>query len=325
MRTLLGSSAMVERSLWGGNASLDGPNVSRDIAQDGAHVFWLVANLLVSEAQRREPGGSVHLVAHVIARLLSRSVVVEQAVGLYNQSQVWPQEVDLEAVDPGFRFRHRQADVFRKRQKEPLEARASETEGAPVEPPPQTGHPWLTAVMHELGPEHRGREEPKPIRLVDHALHGQPVVAGGEVDQSLRRAGHRDSIKRPDRIMLKPPATMDAEARLPPIPSRTDCDLYLLTVLRPDSKQSRRAAVAQNSSEAARQHRRHPSTPLGEAGTAHGINTAEDRMQPSLRDPVVNGMRAETKCPKLLSRQNPMLIPHQSPSTRDCRARRLLS
>jgi hypothetical protein len=94
-------------NLWGGNIPLDGSNVSRDIAQDDAHVFWLVADLLVGEAQRREPGGGVHLVAHVIARLLGRSAMVEQAVSLDNQSQVWPKEVDLEAVDPGFRFWHR--------------------------------------------------------------------------------------------------------------------------------------------------------------------------------------------------------------------------
>jgi hypothetical protein len=98
---------MVKRSLWGGNAPLDGSNVARDIAQDGAHVFWLIADLLVGEAQRREPGGGMRLVAHVIARLLSSSAMVEQAVGLNNQSQVWPQEVDLEAVDPGFRLWHR--------------------------------------------------------------------------------------------------------------------------------------------------------------------------------------------------------------------------
>jgi hypothetical protein len=64
-----------------------------------------------------------------------------QAVGLDNQTQVWPEEVDLEAVDPDFRLRHRQADAFRQWQEEALQARARETEGAPVEPEPQAGDP----------------------------------------------------------------------------------------------------------------------------------------------------------------------------------------
>jgi hypothetical protein len=165
----------------------------------------------------------------------------------------------------------------------------------------------LTAVMRELGPEHRRRDETKPIRLVDHALDGQPVVAGGEVDQGLRRTGHRNSIKRPDRIMLKTPATMDADACSLPIPSRANRDLYPPAVLRPDSKQSGRTAVAQDCSGAARQHSCHPSAPWRQAGTAHGVDTTKDRVQPPLRNPVMDGVPAEPECEKLIPLHNPML------------------
>jgi hypothetical protein len=229
-------SAIVESSLWGGNTLLDGPKASRDIAQDGTHVLWLVTDLLVGEAQGREPGDGVRLIAQVVASLLGGSAVMAQAVGLDDQTQVRPEEVDLEAIDPDFRLWRRQADVSRHRQKETLEARTRETEGAPVEPGPQTGHPWLTAVIHERRPKSRGREEIEPIRLVNHALHGHPVVTDGEINQGLHRTGYGNVIERPDRTLLKPAATMDADAWSPPIPSRADRHLYLLAVLRPDSK-----------------------------------------------------------------------------------------
>lgn len=69
---------------------LDGSNASCHVAQDGTHVFWL----LVGEAQGREAGGSVGLVAQMVPSLLGGSAVVAQAVGLDNQPQIRPKEVD---------------------------------------------------------------------------------------------------------------------------------------------------------------------------------------------------------------------------------------
>ncbi len=87
MRTLFGSSAIVKRSLCGADARPADPEPSRHGAQDDAHVFGLVADLLVGEAQRREPGGGVRLVAAVVAALLRRGAVMAQAVGLDHQPQ----------------------------------------------------------------------------------------------------------------------------------------------------------------------------------------------------------------------------------------------
>lgn len=123
--------------------------------------------------------------------------MVAQAVGLDDQARGSPEEVDLEAIDPGFRLRHGQADFLRQWQEETLETRAREAEGAAVEPSAQTRDTRLARVTLECGAELRRRDEIEPIRLVDHTLHRHPIVTDGEIDDRLRRAGHRDAIERP--------------------------------------------------------------------------------------------------------------------------------
>ena len=68
-------------------------------------VRGLEAHLPVGETERRQAGGDVGLVSHAIALLLSGRTVISQAVGLDDEAQIRPVEVDLEAVqpDPGLR------------------------------------------------------------------------------------------------------------------------------------------------------------------------------------------------------------------------------
>ena len=120
------------------------------------HVFGLIPNLLVGEAQAGVSGGGMPLVAQVVPALLGRSAVMAQAVGLDHQPQIPPEKVDLETVDPDFRLRHRQADAPRHGQKEALEARTREPEGAPVQPRAQARHPWLAAVTWRAPPAASG-------------------------------------------------------------------------------------------------------------------------------------------------------------------------
>ena len=101
----------------------------------------LEAHLGVGEAQRRQPGGGVRLVAHAIACLLGGGAVVAQAVGLDHQAEVGPEEVDLEPVQALARQRQRQAGLLDQRQEAPLELGVGEAEGAPVEQRPQPPDP----------------------------------------------------------------------------------------------------------------------------------------------------------------------------------------
>jgi hypothetical protein len=65
--------------------------------------------------------------------------------------------------------------------------------------------------------------------------------------------------------------------------------------------------MAQDSSGTTGQHRRHPSAPKGQFGAAHGVDTAKDRMQPPLRNPMMDGVLSEPQRAKLIPSHNPML------------------
>ncbi len=54
----------------------------------------VVRDLAVGEAERRQAGGEVGLVPLAILRLLGRSAVVGEPVGLDDESEIRPEEVD---------------------------------------------------------------------------------------------------------------------------------------------------------------------------------------------------------------------------------------
>ena len=59
----------------------------------------IVRYIVVGEAQRGEAGGGVDLVASPVAGLLGGSTVITQPVGLDDEAQLGPVEVDAKAVD----------------------------------------------------------------------------------------------------------------------------------------------------------------------------------------------------------------------------------
>ena len=61
-------------------------------------VAGVVANLPVSEPQRGQARRDVSLVADMVFRLLAGSPVVAQSVGLDDEPQVWPVEIDPDAI-----------------------------------------------------------------------------------------------------------------------------------------------------------------------------------------------------------------------------------
>jgi hypothetical protein len=79
----------------------------RDGNQGRFDVTRLVPNLGVGEAQRRQAGGGVGLIAQAIACLLTRRAVIPKSVGLDDQSEIRPVKVDFEAVQLATRLRER--------------------------------------------------------------------------------------------------------------------------------------------------------------------------------------------------------------------------
>jgi len=62
-------------------------------------VSGLEADLSAGEAQRRQTGSGVGLIAQAVPRLLGTGAVVAKAVGLHDEAEARPVEVDAIAVD----------------------------------------------------------------------------------------------------------------------------------------------------------------------------------------------------------------------------------
>ena len=73
-----------------------------------AHVACLESNLCVGEAKRRETRGEMGLIAQAIPRLLARGAVVAQTIGLDDEPQIRPEEINPEAVEALLGERNRQ-------------------------------------------------------------------------------------------------------------------------------------------------------------------------------------------------------------------------
>lgn len=73
----------------------------RGLGEDAVHMARLVLDLTMGEAERDQSGGGVGLVAEGVAGLGGRGAVIAPSVGLDDETELWPKEVDLESVDDG--------------------------------------------------------------------------------------------------------------------------------------------------------------------------------------------------------------------------------
>jgi hypothetical protein len=82
--------------------------------EDRFYAARFVLDLPVREAQWSQAGGGVGLEAQGVSGLRRGSAVVAPAVGLDDEAEVGPEEVDLELVDHDFGERDRKAGPCRK-------------------------------------------------------------------------------------------------------------------------------------------------------------------------------------------------------------------
>src|SRR3982751_979211 len=138
---------------------------SRRSAQNPRDVLRLVGHLDVGEAQRSEAGRDVGLVTPPVARLLRRGAVIAQAVGLDDQAQVGPVEVDAEAVHSCLRLRLWQARALDNREEAPLEGGLRQRETAAIEEAfDRRGAPAAVHLLDRLAQSLR-IDQVEPIRL----------------------------------------------------------------------------------------------------------------------------------------------------------------
>ena len=142
-------------------------------------------DLPVREPQLGEAGGRVDLVAEAVACLLSGSAVVTQAVGLDDEPELRPEEVDPEAVDVGAGLGERQPGRARQRLEAALELGVGEGEGAAVEQLAQSRETWAPCQRVQLAPQAFGIDEVLSVGLVDRGLQGAGIEGGGARSTSV--------------------------------------------------------------------------------------------------------------------------------------------
>jgi hypothetical protein len=71
--------------------------------------------------------------------------------------------------------------------------------------------------------------------------------------------------------------------------------------------------VTEHGAVTAGKNRCHPPAIPGDGGTTNREDSSADRMQQTALDPMVDGVAPIPQAPKLISRNNPVLSPHQGP------------
>ena len=274
----------------------------------------LVANLLVSEAQRRVAGGEMFLIATTVAGLLRRRAVMAQPIGLDHEPQVGPEEVDPKAVEMLASERHGEPRPRRKRQKESLQFRVGEPKRAPVEQLPQPGNAPATPIALKPGTQILRINQIKPIRIVHRPLQTRAIKSAGDVNQSEDRIRHWNAKVTDDVIGKQLRPTMDPGVRVAAVGRGSNRNLDRSQAACLDTPKRCGAAVRQEGVTSTSKNRRHPSSIHIDLTPTDRIDPMSDRVQPAPSDPMPNRPSTQSQRNKLPPTDHPMLFGRQCPN-----------
>jgi hypothetical protein len=152
------------------------------------------------------------LIAASIAGLLARCPVIPQAVGLDDQVQLWPEEIDAEAVDMGASLRRWEPRLADESQKSALELRVRQPENPALKDPNEHAYPSLAAHLAQRSPQPLWIDQIQTIRLVDGYFQLGWLQPTPEINQSAGRARHWDSQTNTAIKGGEPVTAMDSKA-----------------------------------------------------------------------------------------------------------------
>jgi hypothetical protein len=175
------------------------------------------------------------LVAHAVAFLLRGRPVVAQAVGLDDETQGGPIEVDLEPVDPRSRLRHPEPRSSRNRQESTLELGLREPERAPVQELTKSANPGLRAEAFERVAQPFRIDQVELVGLVHCPLERAASDARREVDKCAGDVGHGDAISRIDVLGQHPDPAVCADTTPAPDEMQRERDVDHARAVRDDA------------------------------------------------------------------------------------------
>jgi hypothetical protein len=260
-------------------------------------------------------------VAAGVPRLSGRSAVVAEAVGLHDQPEVRPKEVDLESVDALFAERHRQLRCFDYPTEIDLQVRIGELKEELVEQKAQRADTRLAVEAGELFAQCFGVNQAALIGVVDRPLERHGFEFGGQIDQSAHWRGDRNAVAEADVARCEAWSASNQQARPPQFAAAEDAHVDTPRHLPADPEQCCSAAVAECGVFATGEHGGHPATTLVERRPANRIDTASDKMKTAGFATVLDRARAEAKFQQLPAGHDPVLSASKFPSLSRARIR----
>jgi hypothetical protein len=148
----------------------------------------------VGEAQRPEAGCEVGLVTKPVLRLLRGSAVIAQAVGLDDEPEARPEEIDRKSVHPFTRPWPWEAGPAGDRQEAAFELRVGEHERPSVERLAQHAQTGPARQLVERRPQAFRIGQVALVGFVDRRLELVAPEARGEIDECADRRGDGNPV-----------------------------------------------------------------------------------------------------------------------------------
>ena len=152
------------------------------------------------------------LVAPEVHRLLGRGAVMAEAVGLDDEAEVGPEEVDPIAAEAALGLGRGKAGLADDREEAPLERVRGAAEGLRVEDPLQPTDARAARLLVERRAESVGADQVEAVGLVDGVFDLLRRQLGREVDEDRDGIGDRDAADEPRRSEVRPPVQADPGA-----------------------------------------------------------------------------------------------------------------
>jgi hypothetical protein len=179
----------------------------------------------------------VRLVTLPIPRLLRRRAVISEAVGLDDEPEFRPVEIDLEAVHAASGPGLGKAGSTSDRQEPALELGVGERERWAIEQLSQRRNSVPAGQPTECRAESLRIDESQLVRFVDRDLQLTSCQPGGEVDQRADGLCNGDAVAAGDGVRSKVGATVNKYAGNPVPLRRRNRDLQLASGLHKENPQ----------------------------------------------------------------------------------------
>jgi hypothetical protein len=218
-----------------------------------------------------------------------------------------PIGVHLEPLDPGVQRGAGEAGGSDEHEQQPLRAGPAEG-GRPVDLGRfgQRDRAAVAAPAREQAVDRAEVEQPQPLGPLDRPAEAAARARGGDVEEGLRKAGHRDPLS-PGPVLGAEPRGVVHPYPCPPVAPGRNRDLDRVREAGAEPPEPRRASVARHRIPPAGHDRCEAQAVAGQAGVTDRVDAAVDPVQPPGPQRPSDGARRVPQRPQLPRRNHSVL------------------